>query len=199
MKTVPGKWMITAGLVLCLCCGAFLRFQNLDAASMWVDEVNLAFAADSYLKTGVDLLPSGEIHGRARMDLFLVALSQSVFGLNETGARLPSACLGLASIILVFFIAKILHGDKTALMAAFLTAFSHFEIGWSRTCRMYALLQVLTLLLVLGFMRGFEGQRADRRRAPREGGPEWRLEWAVRIAWMLLCLMLVPVTVFGVH
>jgi 4-amino-4-deoxy-L-arabinose transferase-like glycosyltransferase len=199
LKQISEKWMIAAGLGICLCFGAFLRLWNLDAASLWVDEVNPAFAADAYLKTGVDMLPSGEIYGRARMNTLLVAWSESAFGLNEVGARLPSAFLGILSILLVYFLAKDLHGNKTALLAAFLTAFSHFEIGWSRTCRMYTLLQVLTLLLAFGFLRGFEGAHAFGRPLPEGSGKRDRFEWAVRSAWLLLCLILVPVTVFGVH
>ncbi len=145
--------LILAGL---LAAGGFLRLWNLGAASLWVDEFNTHYSARSWNEAGKDLFPSGKQDGRAQALTLTTALTYRLFGMNETATRLPSALFGLLSVWIAYGLARRLFGTNAGLMTAFLMAFSHFEVGWSRTARMYTLLQALTLCLGWMFLNGFE-------------------------------------------
>ncbi len=145
--------LILAGL---LAAGGFLRLWNLGTASLWVDEFNTHFSARSWNEAGKDLFPSGKQDGRAQALTLTTALTYRLFGMNEAATRLPSALFGILSIWIAYSLARRLFGTNTGLLTAFFVAFSHFEVGWSRTARMYTLLQAVTLCLAWMFLNGFE-------------------------------------------
>ena len=145
-------------LCLILICAGFLRFYNLGGSSFWVDELNHVFAGISLSKGEAPVFPSGVPNERAYLYSKFVGWSFSLFRVNEASARVPSAVLGLLSVLLVFWIGKRWFDERIGLVAAFLLAFAHPEIGWSRTCRMYTLFQFLFLSGVYLFYKGFESQ-----------------------------------------
>lgn len=182
-----------AGLILALLlvAGTGVRILNLDRASFWVDEVNTAFTAQALNERGVDTLPSGHIYGRARVYTAIVAAAFKLFGVNETTARMPSALFGVLSILLAYALARIWFGPRTALFTAFFMTFSHFEVGWSRTARMYTLLQFMTLWLTFCFMKGFR-ESDDKRYPPGVLG-------SLSIPWLGIFLITFAVTALHIH
>ena len=151
----------TYGLLLLILVGAAaVRLINLGVPSLWVDEVNHVYAGQSLMKGEEPRFPSGNLNKRALLYSWTVSLSFKLFGVNEFAARLPSVVFGLLAIVVVFYFARSLFNTRIALLSAFLLAFSHNAIGWSRTSRMYTLFQLLFLLAVWLFWRGFE--RRDR-------------------------------------
>ena len=185
-----------------LAAGGFLRIYDLGACSFWVDEVNTYYCAKSWNQTGKLLMPSGMVNGRAPLYSILTAAGMRVFGGDEAAARMPAALFGLASVALGYFLAKRLFGRNVALLTAFLLAFSPFEVGWSRTARMYTLLQMLTLILADLFVRGFEGETAAVRGGPYEASRA-RMNALRRAGISPLRLAafaaLLVVTFYGVH
>ncbi|HDQ45039.1 MAG TPA: glycosyltransferase family 39 protein [bacterium] len=198
---------LLVGLVMI---GSTLRLVRLGHASMWVDEVNSAFAARSLLETGRDVLPSGHGYGRAQLFTALVAGSFRLTGFDEFGARLPAAVFGILSILLVAGLARRLYGDRVALVSAFFMTFSNFEVGWSRVSRMYTLLQLFTLLILYFFLRGFEsGDDAEKADSGKTGNrlirymsrsgisPAYLLVgvglWLAAVLWVqMLAVFLIP-------
>lgn len=176
-------------LVLIVLAGAGLRVANLDRTSLWVDEANTVFTAQALNETGVDTLPSGHIYGRARVYTAIVAASFRIFGVSEASARLPSALFGVLSILLVYGLARIFFGPKTAFVTACFMTFSHFEVGWSRTARMYTLLQFMTLWLTFAFLKTFPEADA---RSPRN-------RWVDFLSFPWLAVLLVTFAVTAVH
>ncbi|MDL1876058.1 hypothetical protein FBQ85_12935, partial [Cytophagia bacterium CHB2] len=63
-----------------LAVGIFMRFYQLHVSSIWIDELNHYYAADSLVKTGEAVFPSGEPNERALWYSQLVALSFRLFG-----------------------------------------------------------------------------------------------------------------------
>ena len=194
-------------LILFLLFGGFLRLWNLSVPSFWVDEVNTVFAADSLTKTGSPTLPSGMIYDRAFLHTYTVALFYHFFGVSETTTRLPSAIFGLFSIIMAYFVGREIFSRKVGLLSAFFVTFSHFEVGWSRTARMYILLQFIVLFIVYCFVKGFENKKWERRKTQL---PEERLTFFTKIGsflkmnglsipWLLVCLILIWISTFYVH
>ncbi|MDM7926297.1 MAG: glycosyltransferase family 39 protein [bacterium] len=187
--------LILAGL---LAAGGFLRLWNLGAASLWVDELNTHYSARSWNEAGKDLFPSGKQDGRAQALTLTTALSYRLFGMNEAATRLPSALFGILSICAAYGLARRLFGTNAGLMTAFFTAFSHFEVGWSRTARMYTLLQALTLCLAWMFLNGFERPTSPER--PAASGLLKRISGqGVSLPWLAGFAAVTAAAFFWVH
>lgn len=139
--------------------GIFFRFYRLELPSIWIDELNHYYVAQSIIQKDTPTLPSGEIYPRAVLYSKLVAYSFRLLGANEFSLRLPSAFFGVLCIIVAFFVAKRFFGETAALLTALFVAISPFAIGWSRLSRMYTLFQFLFMLGVYAFYRGFESDK----------------------------------------
>ncbi|MCJ7812898.1 glycosyltransferase family 39 protein, partial [bacterium] len=158
---VISKWGIILLLMILCICGAFLRFWNLGSQSFWVDEVNALYAAQSWMANGEFTLPSGWVYDRAVIYTFITAFLYKGFGVSEWATRFPSAFFGLLSILISYVLGTKIFNKKVGLLTAFLVAFSHFEVGWSRTAKMYTLLQCFTLVFVYTFIKAFETDSRD--------------------------------------
>ncbi len=144
-------------LVAIVAVAAYLRFAQLGVPSFWVDELNFVYAGKSIVAGEEPRFPSGNLNKRAMLYTESVGLSFRLFGVNEFGARFPSAVFGVLAVIAVFFIARDLFGRNVGLLSAFLLTFSHLCIGWSRLARMYTMFQLLYLIGAYAFYKGFEG------------------------------------------
>ena len=153
-----------------LAAGAFLRLWNLGTASYWVDEINVLSAASRWLRDGTFAFPSGFVYNRAPLLTLLTGWFYQWFGTGEATTRLAAALFGIACIPVGYWTATAVFGRRVGLLTAFLIAFSHFEVGWSRTAKMYTLLQVLTLFVCFAFAKGFEA-RAFQSRSRRTSSP----------------------------
>lgn len=141
--------MINRKLVLIIVLAAVLRFWHLSQTppSLYWDEVSLGYNAYSILKTARDehgkFLPLTNFgaFGDYKPPAYIYATvpSVAVFGLNEFAVRFPSALFGTLTILLAYFLAKILlskksdaTGEKAALVCAFFLAISPWHIHLSR-------------------------------------------------------------------
>jgi 4-amino-4-deoxy-L-arabinose transferase-like glycosyltransferase len=146
-------------------------------------------------------MPSGRVVGRAPLYTIVTAAGFRLFGEDEAATRMPAALFGLASVLLAYGLAKRLFDRNVGLITAFFMTFSPFEVGWSRTARMYTLLQMLTLFLVWVFVRGFEVNPPS----VRAGGAAWlRLRQflkhpGISPAWLAVFAAVFAVTFYGVH
>jgi 4-amino-4-deoxy-L-arabinose transferase-like glycosyltransferase len=194
-KTWP--WLVLAGL---LAAGGFLRIHDLGNSSFWVDEVNTYYCAKSWNQSGKMVMPSGMVNERAPLYTVLTAAGLRVFGEDEAATRMPAALFGLVSIALGYCLAKRLFGRNIGLLTAFFLTFSPFEIGWSRTARMYTLLQMLTLLLVHAFVRGFETETIPVRDAAAASPPRKSpLQAVIAPLWLAVFGAVLMATFYGVH
>ncbi|MDZ7267402.1 MAG: glycosyltransferase family 39 protein [candidate division KSB1 bacterium] len=172
--------------------------------SIWIDELNHYYAAQSLNANGRAVFPSGEPNERALWYSKLVSLSFRLLGEGEFSLRLPSALLGVLGIAAVFWVARRFFGGQTALLAALFTAISPFAIGWSRLSRMYTLFQLLFLLASYAFYRGFENDARGRFAAwQHKLVPAGRLQrfldrWNLNLFWLLTAAVLLWCS-FQVH
>lgn len=146
-------------LVLTVAFGSYLRLHNLGLSSFWVDELDFVEAAKSRIRVGEPLLASGYAYPRTPLLTYSLVASYKVLGVSEFSSRLPSAIFGILSIPLIYYIGRKWFDVRTGLFAAVFLTCAPFEVGWSRACRMYALLQLLFLLGMYLFYRGFEAAR----------------------------------------
>ena len=140
--------------------GAWLRLSHLGAKSLWLDEgATVALARTSWrhfawvwwhgeasLQTVYFLLMRGWMHG----------------GLSEVWLRLPSALFGIASIPLLYMVARKLMPAGPALAGTALLTFSPAAIYYSQEARSYSLAILLVLLSTYFFVLAVEcGRRRD--------------------------------------
>jgi mannosyltransferase len=137
--------------------GATLRLWHLGAQSLWLDEgatVALARApwqhfawvwwhGEASLQTVYFVLMRAWVHG----------------GLSEAWLRLPSALFGIASIPLLYVVARRIVGVYAALAAAALLTFSPAHIYFSQEARAYSLGILLVLVSTLFFVKAIESDR----------------------------------------
>jgi len=150
----PERWMVVGLMAL----AALLRLFALDAESLWFDETySVAFASTdlswlSVLRPGG--VPFAEKNVYNVFMHFWLALGQTDFMI-----RLPSALFGVATVGVVFLVARRLFGRHTALWGAVLVAVAPFQIWYSQEARMYALAALFAWLSVWAALKGLDGGR----------------------------------------
>lgn len=104
------------GFGLSLIIAGFFLFSNLGDFGMWEpSETKRAGIAESYL----DSSPKAPALGTAaNLEERLVAVSWALTSKSEFMARLPIACLGLLSLVALFFVVTQLAGPPTAALSA---------------------------------------------------------------------------------
>ncbi len=123
---------------------SFLRIYQLGYSSLWIDEGYTINASFSILEKGIAELDSGEFYRQGLLYNYLVAGSMKAFGFNPFSpwsARLPAVFFGIFSVLSIYFLAKKIFNEKTALLSSFILAFSTWHIAWSQQARGYAAVQ----------------------------------------------------------
>jgi len=100
--------------------GIILFIPNLGLVHLfdW-DEINFAEAAREMLVTGDYLLVRIDFepfHEKPPFFIWMQALSMHIFGLNEFGARLPNALIGIISLLVIFNIGRQIYDHKFGLL-----------------------------------------------------------------------------------
>lgn len=118
--------------------------------SIWFDEgYSIYFAGVSPLETA--RLTALDIH--PPLYYWLLQAWTFVFGWNVISIPLFSIACGLATVALVYWLARPLFGGRGALCALVVLAFSGLHIYYSQELRMYALLALWSTLLVGAWLR----------------------------------------------
>ena len=150
-------WAILAGILL-LALG--LRLVNLSGRTLWYDEAFAVLFAEKGWGAMVDgtLTPvdggSADVHPL----LYYTTLNvwMEVFGQGAAAVRLYSVVIGVATVFAVFVLARDWFGDRTALVAAFITAVAPFHVQYSQEARMYALLALVLVLTTWTYWRAWQ-------------------------------------------
>lgn len=160
-------------LTLVILFAAFLRLFHLadTAPSLYTDEVNQGYNAYSILLTGRDehgtFLPvSLRSFGdwKPPLSTYLMIPSIAIFGLNEFSVRLPSALFGVASVVLIFFLVRILFKDqhyrtKLGLISSFYLTISPWHILQSRTAMLVVVGLFFLMLGIYTFIKGLSDKK----------------------------------------
>lgn len=150
--------------------GAFLRFDRITKSSLWVDEFwalylstgrgNLIF--DIPLNTIVRSPPQCNFRGAPHFWHIWTGLATTphpplyhlilrawvdIFGDSDLATRAMSAMFGLAGILLIFDLARVLHGKHAGILAAGMMTFAPVQIDFSQQTRPYTMLAFIGLLV----------------------------------------------------
>ncbi len=142
MKKIIIKRKILILFSLILFIGSILRLYQLGSVplSLTWDEVALGYNAYSIFETGKDefgatlpvVMRSYDDYKPA-FYTYLIIPSYKVFGLNEFSVRLPSALMGIATLVSVYFLLKkLFKREDIALLTMFILAISPWHIQMSR-------------------------------------------------------------------
>ena len=147
-------------LALMTAAGACLRLWHLGTKSLWLDEgATVAIARASWRHFAWIWW-----HGEASLQTtyFLLMRGWIHLGNGEAWLRLPSALFGIASIPLLYVVARKFMETAPALAAAALLAFSPTHVYYSQEARSYTLAILMVLLSTDFFVRAVERcQRRD--------------------------------------
>mgnify|MGYP001583965587 FL=1 len=128
-------------LISILSIGIGLRLYKLGNGSLWFDESLPLISTGDALK----ILLSGKFYYPIAY-ASLVHYYWTIVGNSEFMLRLSSAIFGAASIIALYFLAKLLFNKKAGLFSAFILSISPFHIYYSQELRMYSLISLLSLV-----------------------------------------------------
>lgn len=136
---------------------ALLAFLKLDAATLFdVDEAVFAQATKEMVTSGDWITPTYNGVNRFDKPVFLywfMALSYGVFGINEFGARFPSALAGLLLIVTVFSFTMRAAGSTRALHASVAGAISLYFTVYARAAVTDMTLTLFICLSLFSFYR----------------------------------------------
>jgi 4-amino-4-deoxy-L-arabinose transferase-like glycosyltransferase len=138
---------------------AVVRFWGLGAVGLHGDEETMAMAARHILVDGRPILPSGMFYPRGLTQLYLMALSASVFGESEWAWRAPSVFCGVLLTPLAYLASRRYLRPTWSLAFAAAVAFLPALIIDSQTARMYIFLVTL-ITAMLACVHAWE--RTDR-------------------------------------
>lgn len=148
--TDSSKWIRrreTILLLLIILIGAFLRFYDIGAESLWLDEAASIREAAMSIK--------GMVAHSNQPPLYFLILNLwiKLFGTGEAALRSLSAIFGIISLLLMYLIGSILFTRRIGLLACFLSAISSFHIRYSQEVRGYSLLLLLALVSYYFFIK----------------------------------------------
>ena len=143
-------------LVLLTLAGAALRLFHLGRQSFWLDEGATVTLARMSWPNFVHLWWCCEASFQGAF--FLLIRGWSHLGQTEAWIRLPAALFGIASIPLIYIVARNLVGVRAALASAAILAFSPTHVYYSREARSYTMTILLVLLSSWFFTRAVEDE-----------------------------------------
>lgn len=145
LRNVP-DWLKIGALATCV------RLLSLGAESLWYDEAFTAWLVGRLSWDQMWRAILGDVHPPLWYVIERAAVR--ILGSSELALRLPAAAFGVASVILVWLIARELRfGRAAALMAGILAALLPAALYYSQDARMYPMLATFVLLSLYGLQR----------------------------------------------
>lgn len=156
-------------IILIIFLALYLRFYKLESnpPGLYWDEVSNGYNAYSILKTAKDeygvfmptLFRSYDDY-KPSVYIYTLVPSIAIFDLSEFAVRFPSAMAGILTVLLTYYLAKrITARYKIALIAAFFLAISPWHLQFSRGGFEANLMQFLTVLGIILFIKGIKNYR----------------------------------------
>jgi uncharacterized membrane protein len=125
-------YLVLSAIVLL---GFLLRFFDLGKESLWLDEAVTYYNTNA---TSIGDVLTAAYNDRSPPLHFIALWGVRLLGSSEFWLRFPSACAGILTIIVIFFLAREIADEKAGLISALLLAVSPFAIYYSQEARFYA-------------------------------------------------------------
>lgn len=144
-------------LLLLMVVGAIIRFYELTAPSLWLDELFSMNGSDP----GTTLREVYEYSKGDQPPLFFILLHGwlKLFGYTDFAGRALTVVYGLMGIPAIYFLGKEFKNERVGLMTAMITTINWFHADMSREIRFYPLVFLLSTLSYLFFLRSIKKSR----------------------------------------
>jgi hypothetical protein len=130
------KNLYAASAVLCLMIiGALFRLHNLDAQSLYHDEIHMVTYVQGLLEKGYPHKMIGPIErplATYELAPYPIALSALLFGLNDFAFRLPAAVFGIMTIPLIYLVGSRVFHQQVGLLAAAIYTLCPQALIWAQ-------------------------------------------------------------------
>jgi 4-amino-4-deoxy-L-arabinose transferase-like glycosyltransferase/streptogramin lyase len=156
------RWAEYSGLALVVLVAIFFRINLLVVApeGIWFDEAQNGLVAQRILDDPTFRpIFVADLTQLPALLFYLQALSIWLFGPNITALRLVSTVLGLAAVVGVYALGRLLYGAPVAIAAGLLLAVERWHVNFSRFAMSGILVPALTLGSVYFAMRGLRTGR----------------------------------------
>jgi 4-amino-4-deoxy-L-arabinose transferase-like glycosyltransferase len=150
-------------LVALVLLGMALRLYDLDADSLWLDEILTAERVQLDIPSLLRMLSSGAggtAATQAPLTYVLTHACTSLLGHNEFTLRFQAMLLGTLSILLIYKLGVMLWSPTTGLLGAFLLAINAHHVEMSQEARHYGLMMFLALLSLIFLVRALRTSQA---------------------------------------
>src|SRR5271165_2527259 len=144
-------------IILLTLVGAWFRLFHLGTKSLWLDEGATVTLARMAWPHFVHVWWYGEASFQGAF--FVLMRGWVHLGQSEAWVRLPAAIFGIASIPLLYLVARKLVGVTPALASAAILAFSPTHVYYSQEARSYTMTILLVLVSSWFFARAVETDR----------------------------------------
>src|SRR5271165_4705277 len=148
-------------IILLTLVGAWFRLFHLGTKSLWLDEGATVTLARMAWPHFVHVWWYGEASFQGAF--FLLMRGWLHLGQSEVWVRLPAALCGIASIPVIYVVARKLVGVGAALASAAILAFSPTHVYYSQEARSYTMTILLLLVSTWFFVRAVEQNREQYR------------------------------------
>jgi uncharacterized membrane protein len=171
-------WLLVAIVV------AFaLRVYMLGAQSLWNDEgTSVALS-----QLSLDAITNGAAHDiHPPLYYYLLHFWMPFVGNTEYAVRFLSVIAGVVTVAIVFRIAYVFFDEEISIIAAYLAAFSPFQVYYSQEARMYIWVTMWAAVSVLAMTEMFKrtedrGQRTEGEPLPTNSRAKRSLYWLLYI------------------
>jgi mannosyltransferase len=144
-RRAPTRAAVLALLACAIAVGALLRFHELDARSLWNDE--LSSWAQSHYSSLAEVIERGvrPTPYPPGYQILLYFVERGA-GDSEVALRMPSAIAGVLAIAAMFLLGREVYGEREGLLGAALLAVSYQPLYYSQEARAYSLLLLFAIV-----------------------------------------------------
>lgn len=132
-----------------------IKLYYVDKYPTYEDEAMSVLAAEGITQHGAPILPSGFLYEGNYLHQYLLSIPIALFGTTDLSTRLPSILFSLLTIVGVYLLVAHLGSAWGGILAGGVLAFSHIEMQYAMSARMYAQYQMFTVFSAYFFLRGF--------------------------------------------
>lgn len=140
-----GIYLILA--VLLILVATYLRFDNLSARSMWIDE---AVAAINSQESIQETIKNTRQHNTSPIVFPVILYAVQRFGRSTDIVRMPSAVFSLIAVLIILALPRVGVDRRVAFVAATTLTLSPSQIHWAQEAREYSLSVLLAAFMIYG-------------------------------------------------
>jgi mannosyltransferase len=154
----PQRRVFVLGVLLAVfMLGLGLRLCQLDADSLWNDEIKAVTTSERHIRSIVHFQMTDRYGiGHPPLLYIVTHFFLAYLGHNEFIARLPAALFGSLSILVAYKVGETLWTRREGLVGALLLAASAYHIRYSQEARHYSLMVFLALLSLVFLLKALQ-------------------------------------------